>query len=141
MKIISITGIDRSGKTSVIKEFTELTNGNHYIFPRDISTIYFFNKLENREPNKKYDKHYHRAVSKIRGIVNLSVLLYCDPEILDMRFKDTNEHNLIGNLSVKEHMYQIEKYFDECDWHNIIKIDTGKHTVKETARIILENLK
>lgn len=141
MKHIIITGIDKSGKTSVIKNLTLATNGNNYIYPRCPSTIYFFNKLENREPNKKYDKLYHKSIHKMRDIVDLSVLLYANESDIKERFLEHKEQNLIGNLTITEHMKQIEKYFDECKWHNAIKINTSNYTIDETVDIIMENIK
>jgi hypothetical protein len=137
MKMISISGIDKSGKTTVLNALNEVTNYQHFVIERDPATVMFFAQLLGRPIDmKEYDKlmwHY-------RQMPFLSVLLTCESCILEDRFAEHNEPPLPGGLSIHDHQSGIIEAFLKAQWRFPLVISTSYWNVRETVELILEKL-
>lgn len=139
MKILTIDGIDKSGKTTIIQEVFKKTNGNIFIIDRGMSSWHFFNELLNRG-NNAYKKQYNSKIKDFRKIVDLSVLLTVEEDDWIERCKDSKEQKLIGNLSFDDHQNEIARYFNKAKYKNILKLNTSQVTIECCVNNILERL-
>lgn len=138
MKFITITGIDKSGKTTLINEFMESTGHEHYVIDRSPDTFFFFNILRNRIKDCEQQDRYLDFQNKFSQFVDLAVFLYSSKKDLKERFKEHNEPKIVGNLSLLEHQNEIEKYFDNAGYSNYLKLNTSTLSVEECVEKIKE---
>ena len=140
MKHIIVTGIDKAGKTSVINAFMEATNYKHYLVDRDPSTYHALNIIQNRMCSETQLDEYFEFIDEFKLGVDLAVLLYCEPEELDRRFKKHKEPELVGSLSKKDHQDLIINSFEAVGYPNSIEIDTSDISIEQTVNIIKHRL-
>jgi len=142
MKLITITGIDKSGKTTLIERVSEETNFQHYILDRDPSTYCFFNNLQHRWNSPKYAQvsDYIKFSDKFKKIVDLAIFIRANPEDITNRFRDHNEGRLVGDLNIIEHQNEIERYFDYVEYPNTLKLNTSTLNINECVEEILRKL-
>jgi len=141
MKFISITGIDKSGKSTIIQEIYEKTNGLVYVMDRDISTWHFFNILMDRDRhNISYKKEYNAKLKDFRRVVDLSILLNIDEDTWKNRCEKHNEQELVGTLSMLEHQKELSRWFDKAKYKNVLKLNTSELTIDECVNKILKRI-
>ena len=133
---ITFSGIDKSGKTTLIKTFMEDTNYEHYVVDRDPSNYHFFNFIRKRLKDTNQHFRYESFQRKFNKCVDLAILLYADPEDIEKRFKKHNEPKLVGDLSVEEHMKELEFFFDNAKYKNTLKINTSLYDVDSCLKVI-----
>lgn len=140
MKFITVSGIDKSGKTTIIKELMERTNYKHYIIDRDPSNYQALNFIRKRiKRNDK--KEYEDFIRFFKINSDLSILLTVDPRTGAKRFKESGEPKLPGEYSFSKHQDMIIKYFNDVKYRNSIIIDTSKISIEETVNLIFKKLK
>lgn len=140
MKCITITGIDKSGKSTLINEFMIATNYEHYVLDRDPSTFHFFNMIRDRIKNPEQCDKYTKFASIFRCVVDLAVFLRADDKDIEERFIQHNEPKLVGNLSIHDHQNQIEQYFDNVSYRKVLKLNTSELTIDQCVKEIMENI-
>lgn len=137
MKIVSITGIDKSGKSTIVEEFNKLTGYQHYVIERDPTTVRFFCELLDRPFN---ENEYKKAIEKFNALPGLKVCLYCDSLVLDERFKKDNEPALPGNLSLYNHQARLIDLFLMAKYTNSLLLETTFQTARSCSEVIKNNL-
>ena len=141
MKFITIDGIDKSGKSTIIAEVFKKTNGKVFIIDRSMSSWHFFNVLLDRiDENSSYKKEYNNKLKEFRRIVDLSIFLKVNEEDWIKRCKKENEPPLVGTLSMYDHQLQLEKYFMKARYKNILNLNTSHLTINECVNAILKRL-
>lgn len=139
MKHIIITGIDKSGKTSIIKTYMEKTKYENYLVDRDPSTYHALNFIQDRISDIEQVDNYLGFIAGFKHSVDLAVLLTCKPEALEKRFKLNHEPPLVGDLSFEEHQNIIIDYFNRVEYPKSIVIDTTDKTIDECVNLIIKN--
>ena len=140
MKFITISGIDKSGKTTIIKELMDKTFYKHYVVDRDPSNYHSLCILQKRHKTISQKEEYKTFTKRFSKIVDLAVLLKCNETTLKERFIKTNEPKLVGFCTIKEHQLLIEQKFDAIGYKNYIKIDTSNKTVSHCVNLIISKL-
>ena len=135
--MISISGIDKSGKTTILNALNEATNYQHFVIERDPATVMFFAKLLGRPIDTM---EYEKLMYHYRSMPFLSVLLTCDNEDLENRFAEHNEPALPGPLSIADHQSGIIEAFIKANWRFPLIHNTSFWSVKETVAAIIERL-
>ena len=141
MLFITITGIDKSGKSTLIKAFHEATDYEHYVVDRSPDTFNFFNIIRNRIKDCNQISKYFEFNEKFKNILDLAVLVSADPEDLEKRFIEHLEPPLVGEYSFKDHMILLEDYFNRAKYKNVLKINTSKRSIKECVETIKDKIK
>lgn len=136
MKFITITGIDKSGKTTLINAFMEKTCHEHYVIDRSPDTFAFFNEIRDRVKDSKQMNRYYEFNNNFKRSLDLAILIYGSPDVIEERFKEHNEPKLVGDYSYKEHMEKLEEFFDNANYLNTLKINTSTHTIDECVTMI-----
>lgn len=137
MKFITVSGIDKSGKSSIIAEFMTQTFWEHYVVDRDPSNYHGLNYIQDRIRSKSNQlKLYEEFKDKLKHIVDLAIFVKCDPKVIEKRFIEHNEQPLVGKYSIEEHQKILENCFDEFNYPNSIKIDTTEMSVYQSVRMI-----
>ena len=140
MKHIVITGIDKSGKTSIANAYMEKTNYKNYMVDRDPSTYHFLNFVQDRIVDINQVDEYLEFIENFKHSIDLAVLLICNPSALKKRFRLNNEPKLVGDLSIEEHQEMLKEYFERVDYPNSIIIETSNKTIDECVNIIIKRL-
>jgi len=141
MRVLSIDGVDKSGKSSIIKEVFERTNGLVYILDRSPSSWHFFNELlERSKKDTAYKKEYNAKLKDFRKFVDLSVLLHVEEEDWKSRCKEHDEQDLVGDLSFREHQREIARYFQKAQYPNVLKLNTTDLSIDECVDKIMERI-
>ena len=140
MHFITVSGIDKSGKTTIIDEYMRRTKYRDYLVDRDPSNYMALNYLQDRIVTIEQMDNYYAFMSSFKHGVDLAVLLTCEPQALEKRFKINHEPDLVGDLSFFGHQSVIKKYFDNVEYPNSIVIDTTDKTVDQCVRLIKNKL-
>ena len=138
MKFITVSGIDKSGKTSIIDAYMKKTNFENYLVDRDPSNYMALSFIQDRIESLDQMARYIEFVQGFKYGVDLAVLLTCQPQALEKRFKLNHEPPLVGDLSFEQHQNYIRKYFRKVDYPNAIEIDTTDKTVEQCVKLIIE---
>jgi len=140
MKFITITGIDKAGKTTLINAFMEATNYEHYVIDRSPDTYNFFNIIRKRVKDPMQVDRYFEFNKKIKNVLDLAILIYADPKDIEERFIEHDEPPLVGEHSVREHMTLLEDHFNIANYNNTLKLNTSFYSIDECVKIIKEKL-
>ena len=142
MKCISITGIDKSGKSTLIQRLWDYTDGKYYIADRDLSTRHFFNILLGRvnEKDPVYKKEYQNKLSAYRQLLDLAVILVVNEKDWSERCLKHKEKPLVGELSFKDHQKQLVRHFEKAKYKNVLKLNTSELSEDECFNAILKRL-
>ena len=138
MKHIVITGIDKSGKSSIGDAYMKKTNYANYAVIRDPSTYHFLNFVQDRIKNIEQVDEYLEFIENFKHGIDLAVLLICKPSALLKRFRLHNEPKLVGDLSMEEHQEMLIEYFNRVEYPNSIIIETSNKTIDECVHLIIE---
>jgi len=142
MRYITVSGIDRSGKTSLIKSYLERTNYMDYIVDRDPSNIFALNIIQERFNDRDYSyNEYQKFIKSHSEHIDLAILLVCDIDILVERFIRTNEPDLVGVYEMCEHQDIITGLFHDAGYKNILQIDTTKISTEEAVTLVINKMK
>lgn len=140
MKFITITGIDKSGKSTLIDSLWKELGKTDYVMDRDISTWHCFNIMLQRVDNDKiYHKEYKNKLNVFRQLVDLSIILEVNEEDWKERCKEHLEDDLVG-LPFNEHQEMIHRFFDKARYKNVLRLNTSKLSIDECLDIILKRL-
>lgn len=140
MKFITIDGIDKSGKTTLINALWKELNCKDYIMDRSISSWHCFNIMLGRVDNDKiYQKEYKNKLNAFRQLVDLSIILEVNEEDWKNRCLEHSEQPLIG-LPFKEHQELIHRYFNKAKYKNVLRLNTSNLSIDECLDIILKRL-
>lgn len=142
MKCISITGIDKSGKSTLIDKLWHAVDKKYYIDDRDISTWHFFNVLLNRVDKKDtlYNKQYKEKLKAYRQLIDLAVILVVDEDDWINRCKEHKEQCLVGGLSFKDHQNELIRHFEKAKYKNTLMLNTSKSSEDYCLDEILHRL-
>jgi len=140
MRFITVSGIDKSGKTTIIDEYMRRTKYAHYLVDRDPSNYMALNDVQDRIQSMEQMDAYLGFMAEFKHNVDLAVLLICEPQALEKRFKLNHEPDLVGNLSFLEHQAIIRYYFHRVKYPNYIEIDTTDKTVEQCVNLIINKL-
>lgn len=135
MKFITVSGIDKSGKTTIIDAFMKATNYQHYVVDRDPSNYVALSHIQERNIFDS-DIILGQFSVKFSPIVDLAILLTCDIQELKRRFEKTNEPKLPGKYNFSDHQDIIKNYFYSMKYKNSIEINTTNITVDTCVRAI-----
>ena len=139
MKFITISGIDKSGKTSIIDAYMEKTNYRDYLVDRDPTNYMALNDIQDRIQSIDQMDEYYAFTEGFKHIVDLAVLLMCSPDALQKRFALNHEPPLVGELSFAEHQNVIKMYFMRANYPNSLIIDTTDKTIDQCVNLIIKH--
>jgi len=140
MKFITISGIDKSGKTSIIKSYMEKTKYKDFVVDRDPSNYMALSDIQGRINSIEQMDNYYGFVEGYKYSVDLAVLLLCKPSALKKRFRLNHEPPLVGRLSFEEHQELIENYFKRVEYPNSLIIETHDKTIEKCVNLIINKL-
>ena len=140
MKHIIVTGVDKSGKTSIINAYMKKTNYCDYVVDRDPSTYHFLNFVQDRISDIEQVDSYIEFVENFKYNIHLAVLLICKPSALRKRFRLHNEPDLVGDLSMEEHQEMLADYFRRVEYPNSLVIETSNKTIDQCVNLIVNKL-
>ena len=139
MKFITVSGIDKSGKTSIIDAYMNKTKYRDYLVDRDPSNYMALNSIQDRIKDIEQVDNYHGFMAEFKHMVNLAVLLQCKPSALEKRFALNHEPPLVGSMTFEEHQEEIATWFKGVDYPNQLVIDTTDKTVDQCVNLIIKH--
>ena len=139
MKFITVSGIDKSGKTSIIDAYMTKTKYRDYLVDRDPSNYMALNDIQDRIESIEQMDDYYAFTEAYKHMVDLAVLLLCDPDALAKRFAINHEPPLVGDLSFAEHQNIIRLYFSRVSYPNSLIIDTTDKTIDQCVNLIIKH--
>lgn len=141
VKFITVSGIDKSGKTTIINSFMEKTNYSNFLVDRDPTNFMALNAIQDRITSIEQAEEYYAFTRHFVEYVDLAVLLTCKVSSLEKRFKLNHEPDLVGHYSMDRHQKIILNYFERAEYPNQLIIDTTDKTVAQCVNLILNKLK
>jgi len=140
MRFVTVSGIDKSGKTSIIDAYMKRTKYRNYLVDRDPSNYMALSDIQDRIQSMEQVDDYIGFMEDFKKGVDLAVLLTCEPQALEKRFKLNHEPDLVGDLSFLEHQAMIKHYFHRVKYPNSLEIDTTNKTVEQCVNLIVNKL-
>ena len=141
MKYVTVSGIDRSGKTTLIKEYLEKTNYRDYLVDRDPSNIFALNFAQKRWNNENHDwSAYRKFMRHHRAYIDLAILLVCDVDVLEERFAATNEPEIAGHYTIEEHQKIIEDFFYSAEYPNVLVMNTSYIDIESEVKLVINRV-
>lgn len=140
MKFITVSGIDKAGKTSIINAYLKKTKYVDYLVDRDPSNFMSLNDVQDRIQTIEQMDNYYEFIARFKENVDLAVLVTASPDVLDKRFALNHEPPLVGELSKEQHQKMIESYFKIADYPNSLVIDTTDKTIDQCVNLIIKHL-
>ena len=134
--ILTIEGIDRTGKDTLHRYIERLSNFKYVINTRGIMTQLAY--------NKKFNRDYTYHLKEYEG--DIIVYLYAEPEDLEVRFKMTNEPKLNDGKTLREGIEDDLKLFQDISHELadrgfiILKYNTTEDTPYTIARRVISEL-
>lgn len=138
MKFITVSGIDKSGKTSIIDAYMVKTKYQDYLVDRDPSNYMALNAIQDRIESIEQMDAYYGFLEGFKHMVDLAVLLTCKPSALKKRFALNHEPPLVGNMTFEEHQEEIASWFRRVEYPNALIIDTTDKTVSQCVNLIMK---
>lgn len=132
-KIIIFSGIDKTGKDTLISSFNRITNFKHSCINRSLPDNFAYDRLYERGDVLKWLK----LDKKLDKDVFVIIYLYSDVKTLKQRFKKTNERDIKLEKDYKKLMNYYNVYF--LNTHlKFMKLNTSKHSIDECLRRIIK---
>lgn len=138
MKFITVSGIDKSGKTSIIDAYMIKTKYRDYLVDRDPSNYMALNAIQDRIQDIEQMDSYYGFLEGFKDMVDLAVLLQCNPSALEKRFALNHEPPLVGDMTIEEHQYEIFSWFHRADYPNQLIINTTDKTIDQCVNLIIK---
>ena len=133
--IVYFEGVDKTGKTSLIKEFNKQSNFEFYSSDRSPISTMVYADVFGRKINKEVLRTYFQE-NKANILI---VYTHCSASKIKERIKDTNHEE----LDVEKHLEafdEIINYMSE-DGFNIIKINTNQVSAEKNAENLINRIK
>ena len=139
MKFIIVSGIDKAGKTSIINAYMDKTKYRDYLVDRDPSNYMALNAIQDRLEDIEQVDDYYGFMTGFKHMVDLAVLLQCEPSALEKRFALNHEPPLVGSMTAEEHQEEIFSWFHRADYPNQLVIDTTDKTIDQCVNLIIKH--
>lgn len=139
--ILSFEGPDKVGKTTLIKEVNRAADYRFLCIDRFTASAWVFDKLSNRRDRTDALIKAEEELRTLETIKALTILLFCDPEILRRRILEKDEYPKIRLLHLNTVLAYYQEYEEKIAGIPIIKVDTTQKTINETVLEILEGVK
>jgi len=136
--IILLDGIDKSGKTSILKALVKRSNGKLLVIDRSFISQIVYSRIYNRQINEKF--FIDQAKIAFQNGYKFFIIT-ANTDIIEKRFKICNEKDLdISDIFMhKQVLFNVLNDFNE----NGIKIniiDTSYKSIDESVGEIINNL-
>ena len=138
--IVIYEGMDKVGKTTLIRKVDNITKFNHFNMDRGPAGFLAYDAIFSRSSHNRM-KSYDETLNGLSKMNCLIVYLYAEENDINKRLKEHNE-KLPEGTNVKDTLRIYESFVDECykDF-NLIKLNTSKLTIDECSRIIESHIR
>ena len=145
-RILFIDGIDRTGKSTLRESLVKTSGGKYYVSDRSPISQIVYSQIYNRKIDEHFFYDFLRKLSYMNDnkVYNAIIYLYAPIEILEQRYKDTNETDL-DIKDYKKHIETFDEVVKEAEGYyhirNILKFDSsvGKEQLLKNVMEKLEN--
>lgn len=126
---IMFEGVDKSGKSTLVKKLNEVTDYKHWVLDRGIISSIVYNDIYNR----KNEKMYFEYLEKLKALNPLIVYTFTTKEEIELRLKQANE--MLPKKQIELGIEKIQnKFFDYIQKSGL------RYIVVSTNKPIVENL-
>lgn len=133
MTFIAVDGLDRVGKSSLIKALHELTNYKYQIVDRFTGSTYAYGKLRDRDIDYEAIFENEKALMSIGKV--FVVIVSADTDVIVKRMKATDEKDIeIADIDKLKELYSEYSLLTPL---NVIRIDTTNDSPTECAEKVL----
>jgi len=134
--LIIFEGVDKTGKSTLLKEVLKRTNYKHIVYDRGPVSQIVYSYLFDRD----LDSSIYYVTSTLRNLKNLIVLCVADCDIIEQRLKDVNEElpDQLKDIKTVQKMFEAESYILGF---NVLRVDTTNASVDECIDMILNKIK
>lgn len=136
--IVIFEGPDKTGKTTLLREFNKQTNYKYISFDRLTTSSKIFGKFFKR--NTKEDLEYYKEVENELEKVFTVVYIFCTASLFDIRYRLTKvKEELPKELQDIEAVKQafLEEYLEKADSSkNVLLINTSANTPEHLVNVI-----
>lgn len=132
--IVIFEGIDKSGKSTLLKKFNELTNYKYWVLDRGFVSSLVYNELFNRENKEEYLK----LAKKMCKEFDIHIV-YCYASYFDIqeRLKNANETLPPELEDILDVSYTFEYYLRQLPC-NKLYLNTSTESIDECVKSIYQ---
>lgn len=140
MIFLFFEGVDKVGKTTLLKAVDKATNYQHFCIDRCLGSAYVYDLITGRRNRFKKLDVIEKEFSEIESITIVTVLLTCDRIKLIERIKKEDEFPVerINNLDKALKAYEQYKKVTKLP---LVEVDTSNKTIEETVTEIVDKIK
>lgn len=136
MIIVLVEGLDKSGKSTLIRELHKATRYEYPIVDRFTGSTYAYGMLNYREID--YSKIFEFENQLSSAFKVLLVYVTCNKEVLAKRFEEHKETDIeLSDIEELSGMYEV--YLSKTPF-TTLRIDTSKESVEKCVQTIVEKI-
>lgn len=138
--ILAFEGVDKSGKTTLLREINEHTDYYYLCIDRFTGSAWVYDKLFNRRERTSQLKQGEKELSALPDVLIVNILLTCGYPELKRRIGLQEKKNQKQIEQLKEATSLYEEYREKITHFPTIEVDTTNKSIKETVEEILQKV-
>ena len=136
MAFIFFEGVDKVGKTTLLKAVDKVTNYQHFCIDRCLGSAYVYDLVTKRRNRFEQLANVEKELASVQSIPMITILLTCDRNVLVERIKKEDEFPEERILFLNK---AIEAYaaYQKVASIPIEIVDTTNKTIEDTVNEII----
>lgn len=136
MAFIFFEGVDKVGKTTLLKAVDKATNYEHFCIDRCLGSAYTYDLVTKRRNRFKQLVNIEKELASIKSIPMITILLTCNRDVLVERIKKEDEFSDDRIEFLDKALKAYEKYQHVTSLPLEI-VDTTNKSIEDTVKEII----
>lgn len=136
MAFIFFEGVDKVGKTTLLRAFNKASNYKHFCVDRCLGSAFVYDLITGRRNRFKELSEIERELASFKSTPIITVLLTCDKEVIIERIKKEDERPQKRIEFLEEALNAYKKY-QKFTRIPLEIVDTTNKSIDDTVKEIL----
>lgn len=140
MAFIFFEGVDKVGKSTLLRAVDKATDYRHFCIDRCLGSAYVYDLVTGRRNRFEELANIEKEFASIKSILMITVLLVCDLDVLVKRIKEEDEFPE-KRIEFLDKAIKAYEQYQQATTIPIITIDTTNKSVEDTVNEIIVKIK
>jgi len=136
MAFIFFEGVDKVGKTTLLKALDRATNYQHFCIDRCLGSAYTYDLITKRRRRFKKLVRIEKEFASIKSIPIITILLTCDRKVLIDRIREGDEFP-DERIKFLDKALEAYKKYQQVTLLPIEVVDTTNKSIEDTVKEII----